>query len=357
MATIFYSVMGEGRGHAARARAMTERLRDQHRVVLFTSHDALAFLRSVYDGDASVAVHEIPGLVFHYRENQIDLPKTLREGATLWASAGRHAKRLGEHFERDRPDLVVTDFEPLMPRAAQRQGVPVLSLDHQHFLSTYDLSELPPRLRRWAWRMSWSVWAFGIRAESTVVSSFYRPALRRGREDVVRVGPLLRPAVGERVPSRGGHILSYCRRATPDRVVGLLAATPLPVRLYGLGAREPRGAITFCEIDEHTFVDDLATADCVVGAAGNQLLGEALYLGKPVMAMPEYNHHEQCINAWFLERSGGGEQRYIERVTEEDLRGFLDRRETYRTNLVGQTDLYDGTADAAAAIESMLPTP
>ena len=32
-----------------------------------------------------------------------------------------------------KPDLVITDFEPLLPRAARLEGVPYISIDHQHF--------------------------------------------------------------------------------------------------------------------------------------------------------------------------------------------------------------------------------
>ncbi len=354
MSTIFYSVMGEGRGHAARARAMIEHLRDRHRIVLFTSHDALAFLSQQYAKDPDIAIHEIPGLKFHYSGDQLDNGKTLREGLAFWAMASHYARQLDEHFDREKPDLLVCDFEPLAPRAARHHGVPVLSLDHQHFMSTYDLSSLPTRLQRWAGSMSWSIWAFDIGEKKTVVSAFYKPPLRTGQEDVVQVGPLLRPALCERTPEVGPHLLSYLRRATPPGVVDLLAEQPLPVKLYGLGQQEPRGSVTFCKINEATFLDDLASCDAVIAAAGNQLLGEALHFGKPFFALPEYNHHEQCINACFLEQLGGGAQQYVEQVTSEEIAGFLEYRETYRQNLADSEETYDGTADAAAAIEAML---
>jgi uncharacterized protein (TIGR00661 family) len=355
MATIFYSVMGEGRGHAARARAMVERLRGDHRVVLFTSHDALEFLRTEYTGDPAVEVHEVPGLKFHYTARRLDNSKTIREGLAFWFAKGRHARRLAPHFAREKPSLVVCDFEPLLPHAAREAGVPVLSLDHQHFLATYDLSSLPARLQRWAWAMSWSIWMFDIRQQKTVVSAFYKPPLRRGFENVVQVGPLLRPALRQREPTVGPHLLSYLRKATPQGVIDLLATLPQPVRVYGLGERPAHGSITYCAINERAFLDDLASCDAVIAAAGNQLLGEALYFGKPFLALPEQNHHEQCINACFLERLGGGEWKPIERVGAGEIHGFLSRRETYRQTLAASPrERFDGVDDAAAAIEQML---
>lgn len=346
--------MGEGRGHAARARAVVERLRTRHRVVLFTSHDALEFLCKQYDSDPQVEVREIPGLKFHYTSGGIDNLKTIRLGLGFWLSMGRYGRRLDDAVETEKPDLVITDFEPLLPRAARRAGVPVLSLDHQHFLSTYDLSSLPKVLRDWAWRMSWSIWMFGIRQQRTIVSAFYKPPLRPNCQEVIQVGPLLREAVANREPTRGEHLLSYVRRATPPAVIDHLAGLPIPVRLYGLGPQPPRGSITFCEIDEQTFVDDLATCDAVIAAAGNQLMGEALHFGKPVLALPERHHYEQRINATFIEQMGAGEQGIIEKVTAADMRGFLDRRDAYRENLSQSDTCYDGGPEVERVIEEML---
>lgn len=354
MATIFYAVMGEGRGHAARARSMVEQLRDRHRVILYTSFDALEFLQQAYDSDPQVEVREISGLRFFYSDGKLDLSKTVRHGLGLWWNQRSVVEPIISDMQRDKPDLVVCDFEPWMPRAAHRVGVPVLSLDHQHFMVAYDLGELPQRLRRWAWAMSWSVWMFGIRQQRTIISAFYKPPLLPAWRDSVQVGPLLRPEVQNQKSTCEGHLLSYLRKSTPDRVVQMLADCGLPVRLYGLGEREPLGSVTFCPISESGFLEDLASCEAVVAAAGNQLLGESLYFGKPVFALPEYKHHEQCINAHFLKQLGGGDWAYLERVQPGEIQQFLAQLESYRQHLAESQIEFDGTAESAAAIEQMI---
>ena len=353
MATIFYSLMGEGRGHAARARAMVERLRDRHRLILYTSNDALGFLRGLYDA-SDVEVREIEGLRFHYSGDRLNLTKSIAKGLSFWWRVNDVLESLEPDFRRDRPDLVVTDFEPLVPRAANQLQVPVLSLDHQHFLVAYNLSSLPLNLRTYAVGMRRFVRAFGIRPQRTVVSAFYKPPLRRGYEDVIQVGPLLRPAVRAIRAQQGEHLLSYLRSSTVPRVLDMLAALDRPVRIYGLGEQPPRGGLDFRPINEQTFVEDLASCDCVIAAAGNQLLGEALHFRKPFFALPEQKHHEQCMNACFLQQLGGGDWMPIEQVGREDLQAFLDRREHYRERLLQSAEPFDGTDAAAAAIEAML---
>lgn len=356
MATIYYTVMGEGRGHAVRARAMVERLRGQHRLVLFSSFDGLEFLRGEYADDPEIEVRETEGIKFHYSQGKLDLAKTIKSGLGTWWNLSKTIDRLSVDFERDRPDLVVTDFEPTVARAAHRCGVPVLSLDHQHFLIAYDLAALPRELQRWARLMGISVWLFGIGQQKTVVSAFYRPPLRRGWEHAVQVGPLLRPAVRRRAPSRGEHVLSYFRRATTQRELDCLEAIPAPVRVYGLGPRPGHGNVEYREIDEQTFLDDLSTCDAVISAAGNQLLGEALYFGKPVLALPERKHHEQRINACFLAELGGGEWRFLEEVDRQAMLDFWTRRDEHRRRLAESGLSFDGTDASAEAIEAMLPT-
>lgn len=346
--------MGEGRGHAARARSMVERLRDRHRLVLYSSFDALEFLRAEYDDDPEVEVRETEGIKFHYSQGKLDLAKTISSGMTTWWNMRKTVSRLAKDFRRDRPDLLVCDFEPTLARAAHKCKVPVLSLDHQHFMIAYDLSSLPLELQRWAWAMGWSVWAFGIKQQKTVISAFYKPPLLPAWSDATQVGPLLRPAVRERQPTQGQHVLSYLRRATPPQVLEDLKALPIEVRVYGLGERPDDANLRFLPVSETTFLDNLSGCDCVIAAAGNQLLGESLYFGKPVLALPEHNHHEQRINASFLKQLGGGDWRLLEEVNRDDLLTFWNERETYRQQLAESDMSFDGTADAAAAIEAML---
>ena len=60
-------------------------------------------------------------------------------------------------------------------------------------------------------------------------------------------------------------------QSVSKKAVEAIAACGLPVRIYGLGEREPLGSCSFHAIDERRFVADLAACRCLVSAAGNQL--------------------------------------------------------------------------------------
>jgi uncharacterized protein (TIGR00661 family) len=362
MAKIAISLCGEGRGHATRIATLVERLERDHEILIFTSADALEFLArrfppAVLQGknESSVRLVEIPGIVFQYSGGRLDVPRSIAAGLDYQArQVGPLVDRMMRELDVFGADLAVTDFEPALPRAAARQQIPLASVDHQHFLLAYDLGSLPLSLRWQAWFMSHAVWMYVSDANDTVVSAFFRPPLRRGWEHVVQVGPLLRREVVRAEPRDEGFVLSYLRRHTPFEAITALADCGMPVKVYGLGHREHVGNISFHAIDERRFIEDLAACRCMVSAAGNQLIGEALHLGKPMLVLPERAHAEQLMNSHFLVGMGCGDFVLLEQVTRERVRGFFDGIDRLRPALEGVRGRMDGTPDVVRVIEHRL---
>ena len=76
MATIFYSLAGEGRGHATRVRTIVEQLRSEHRFVIFAPGDAFDMLAPLY-AESDVVVQRIEGLRFAYgADNSVSPART-----------------------------------------------------------------------------------------------------------------------------------------------------------------------------------------------------------------------------------------------------------------------------------------
>jgi hypothetical protein len=131
-----------------------------------------------------------------------------------------------------------------------------------------------------------------------------------------------------------------------------LAATGRPVHIFGLGPRPRAGNLVFKAISESGFVHDLASAAALVCTAGNQIVGEAMALGKPVLALPEAGNCEQFINAHFLRRSGAGDWVELETVSAVHLDCFLGRLDEFRSHLGQETR--DGLPATLAVIRRYL---
>ena len=323
MGTIFYSVSGEGRGHATRVKAVVDALCGEHRVVIYAPDMAFDFLSQAYQ-QTDVLVRRIPGLSFYYTAR-----RRLNPFKTAWQNAASAVgfpgviQRLQRDIETERPDVAITDFEPLLPRAAKQSGLPFISLNHQHFLLAYDLGSLPRWLRMLAALMSGVVGAYYRDQAQTIISSFYFPPLRSECRNVTQIGVLLRPEILAARPEQGEHVVAYLRRSVPMNVYDALAECGCEAHIYGLGARPAEGSLRFFDVDAYRFVEDLAASRALISTAGNQLVGEALYLGKPVLAMPERGNYEQHINAHFLEQCGGGMACSMEKFSGVAARRFL----------------------------------
>jgi len=114
-----------------------------------------------------------------------------------------------------------------------------------------------------------------------------------------------------------------------------LSSCGCEVRVYGLGEQSSTGNLRFLAVDSGRFIEDLATSRALITTAGNQLLGEALYLGKPVLAIPEERNYEQQINGHFLEMTGAGWSVEAGRISEKTVRSFMENidRFQYRGDL------------------------
>jgi uncharacterized protein (TIGR00661 family) len=74
------------------------------------------------------------------------------------------------------------------------------------------------------------------------------------------------------------------------------------------------GNLRFRPFDERAFVDDLASARGVIAGGGFTLMGEAVYLKKPMLAVPVRGQFEQILNARYLTKLGYG--RYAESLAD-----------------------------------------
>lgn len=343
---IAYGIHGYGRGHAMRARAVLPHLAARHELLILAGGNA-------YDAlwpDFSPV--RIPTLQHRY---------TPRGQLSPWLTVTRNAPAVMDFWLHGpatdmvrsilaefRADVVISDSEALTLWAARRMGLPRITFDHFGLLvhCRLDLSvmdRLRCRLNAAAYRM-----LFGT-SERVIVSSFFTaPARRTG---VRVVGPVIREEVRRTEPHRGDYLLVYLSTGSAEftpRVERALLELDIPVRVYGTPRRGLQGNIHFKPLANLPFIEDLARCRAVFATTGNQLLGEVLYFGKPILGMP-INCIEQRLNAHQIEKRGIGRQIRRRSVSSAAIRKFLADEEIFRRNI--QRDQRDGELEAMDAIE------
>jgi uncharacterized protein (TIGR00661 family) len=212
------------------------------------------------------------------------------------------------------PDLAICDFEPFLARAANRVGVPLISIDRQHGLLVSDLTQVQSidwSLQLQAKVMGMLVSQLAPGRQATVVSGFHHaPLLPEYQGQVHQVGVFIRQTVKDAHLSsgkdRGTYLVAYVHKTLAKPVLRVLAASEERVKVYGLGSGPGLGKLSFHAIDERQFAIDLVNSRGLVSGAGNQLIGEAAYLNVPILAIPEPGSAEQRINAALLQDLGAG---------------------------------------------------
>lgn len=343
---IAYGIHGYGRGHAARSLAVLSELASRHEVLVLTGGDATPLL-------TRFPLAPIPILVFGYSGSRVSTLRTLRENAALLSAlalADGPVLEVEAVLRRFQPDVVISDSEPLVLRAAGRLGVPRIALDHVGIIAWCRPAAPPGDAIQLA--RDGAIYRLIMGSpERVLVSSFFEARPRRA--DVTVIPPVLRERVRRAESRDDGHLLVYFNKPqlfTPD-VLSALADSGVPAIVYGAGVEGRRGAIRFRAVSEEAFVEDLASARAVLATAGHQLASEALHLGKPMLLYPE-DTAEQRLNARELVRLGAAVHARRGGLTREVLRAFLDAQDGRRGALSRLPR--DGNVQALSILEEHL---
>jgi uncharacterized protein (TIGR00661 family) len=329
---IFYGICGEGMGHAGRSIALIERLIAlRHRVTIFTFADALRLLES-----AGYQAQKIEGLQFRQtRDGGVDL---LRSVCNFWCYLRRRRESL-DYIRQlalvERPDLFITDFEPLTALAAAALKAPCYSIDNQHRFCHPLGSDFPLYLQVYSRLTGEFVRHWIRRPRQCIVAVFHRCPPSRHYQ---RVDVLLRDRIARLRATDGEQVLLYGRGELGRRIASIASTVPERFIAYGCeGVRADN--IEYKRTSQEGFAADLAACKAVVCTGGQQLIGEARYFGKPLLVVPIPNQHEQEINARYALREGLGDYCPISRLSRERIQRAVTRRVARpgRANGVDQT--------------------
>lgn len=320
---ILYGVTGEGMGHAIRSRVVLSELVKKHEVEVVSSGRAQEFLAKHFP-----EVHRIHGLHIVYEENRVKKTKTVL--SNLWAGAEALPGQIQSYFKMIsdfRPQVVVSDFESWSYLYGKLHGIPVISVDNMQILNR---CKHPKALLGEEWA-SFQIAKGIVKAKLPgcfhyLVSTFFYPEVRKKRTTLVP--PILRPEIlaARAQVKRGDHLLVYQTAEGYQELIDALKQLPLECRVYGMrrGITEDQREdnLVFRPFSEAGFITDVATSRGVVAGGGFTLMGEAVYLRKPMLAIPVTGQFEQGLNARYLEHLGYGQR--AERADLPALQRFLE---------------------------------
>jgi len=350
---ILYGVVGEGMGHAMRSRVVLDALAERHEIQVVVSGRAYDYLKT--RASENLSVRKIWGYSLVYEDNEVQKFRTVLENARgALAGLPGNVRAYFELADKFQPDVVVSDFETWSYLYAKRHDLPLLSVDNIQMIHRCAHAPEITAGVEGDFRLTKAIVKTKVPgAFHYYITTFFYPPVRKERTTLHP--PILRPEILAARPGEGEHLLVYQTSTSNTALVDMLSKCGRECRIYGMrrDIREDvvEGNLRFRPFSEAGFIDDLRTARGVLASAGFTLMGEAVYLHRPMLALPLRKQLEQVLNGRYLADEGYG-MSVEDELDAERLGQFLERIPDFERKLAGYHQ--DGNRDLLAALEQGL---
>jgi uncharacterized protein (TIGR00661 family) len=325
MAKILFGVCGEGMGHASRSRILINYLlKKKYELQVVAGGKAYKFLSKDFD-----FVHEIewPGAV--YKNNKIAAFHMLFKFfyKTLISSTKSYIK-VKKIINEFKPDLLLTDGEPISYSAAVFNKIKWMSIDNPTAVlyRKYKV-ELGEYLGWFGLYIALILSRFN--AEKYIIYDFSDEQI--DNKKVLFLKPLIQEGILKQKSSYGSHIFVYQTSISYDEFFKKLKNIDEKFVIYGFNKNLVDGNLIYKKFNENEFYHDISSAKAIITNGGFTVISEALFLKKPVFSLPIINQFEQILNGKFMEKLGAGI--YHMNFDEKKFRDFLYNLENYKQNL------------------------
>ncbi|WP_461436037.1 MJ1255/VC2487 family glycosyltransferase [Methanosphaera sp.] len=344
---IFYSLCGEGLGHAIRSAVVIEYLINEgFDLIVFASDRAYQYLSNKFEN-----VYEIGGFNTVYEDNRVRNKKTfVYNMKDVPSDLKNNINKMYKLARKFKPDLIISDFEFYANLLSHILRIPLLSIDNMHVI-TEAKYDSPNRYTKDKIFAEAVVHAFIQKADRTLIYSYFYPPLKN-QDTTKYVYPIIRDEIFALKPRNGKHVLVYQTSDSNKQLIELLKNNPeQEFIVYGFHKDERDENVLFRSFQEEQLFNDFKDAKCVISNGGFSLITEALQLGKPVLSIPVNKQYEQILNAMFLERLGYGE--HHDQINQTILDNFMKNIEVYKKNI---SENYHKNSDNKETLETLKET-
>lgn len=355
MHKILFFVTGIGLGDAVREHAIMQELRKRKNVKI-----RIAAYNTSYDFFKNkFPTLEMRGFDITSPRFKFGFWNFMRKNVILPLTWNAQIKRLKEETKKFKPDLVVTDFEPLGALFARRTGtkfIEVFGVEPKSFGEFLEgrVGNIFERLQvRYLRRMYELGNKYG---EAIIVSTL----LKQNNFDKFRfVNPIVRKVKNKRkekgiVVVLGGSSFGL---ALGNNLINILPKFDEKFLIFGWPRKTRVKNCLFFPPTENA-LDYIKNSSGIISLSGSSTISEALVFKKPLLSFPIPGHIEQAYNAWILKQRKLAMVEEIsyanEEILEESVRQFIDKRGKLRKNIERANIKGNGAEQAAKIISDIL---
>ncbi len=265
-----------------------------------------------------------------FDKSVLNIKKTIFNNIRHFSKNFLSWKKFHRLMQDFKPDLCISDMEPIVPILRNWYRLPLICIDNQHRITNLNI-EVPKKYYQDYLTAKAVVESFVKRADYFVVTSFSKTSIKKKyRKNTIIVPPIIREEV-RKIKNKakyGNKILVYLTKKD-ESILKELKNIDENFLVYGYDKIEKDRNLEFKT--KETFLQDLKDCKAIVATAGFTLMSESIFLKKPYLALPLKGQFEQTLNALFLKKAGFGN--YTENLTEKELENFLNKLKGYEKKL------------------------
>ncbi|MDO8516820.1 MAG: glycosyltransferase family protein [Nanoarchaeota archaeon] len=320
---ILYGVSGEGFGHSSRALVVIKFLESNgHRVKILTYGKAFEVLKDKFD------CIEIHGLHLALEQGQVKKGKTVLNNLLNFPRNFIKIRKLNRFMKNFRPDICISDFEPLSCMISLSYGLPLISIgNHQILTKTKTNIQKPSKHYPDYLLVKTITYCLSPHADFYIITSFLE-TLKKTKNSFL-VAPIIREDVRNLKPCEKDKILVYLYANQSSDLFNMLKKVNQKFVIYGMNITKKDENLEFKT--KESFLEDLGECKAIIAHGGFSLISEAIYLKKPYFAIPQKGQFEQTFNALSLAKYKFG--KFSENINQKNISEFLANLEEYKMNL------------------------
>jgi len=261
---------------------------------------------------APIHAVESPNFECDSSSKKILIRKTLWKNSLRLRTFWRSLKKIDQLVQETQPDVILNFYDQLggFYNFLFRPTAHFWVIGHQYLIHHPEFPFVPNKVvDKVLFQINTYLTALG--ADERLALSFLPK--ENSTASIRVVPPLLRQEVKELVPKDGGFYLAYMVNPGYAEEVIHFAKENLNLKIKAYWDKKdaaetefPLPNLSFHQVNDQTFLQDMAACKGLVCTAGFESVCEAMYLGKPVMMIPVSGQYEQACNALDAEASGAG---------------------------------------------------
>ncbi len=325
MTRILYGVCGEGMGHASRSRILINYLKKQkHEIKIIAGGKAFNFLSKDFD---DMFKCEWPGVV--YKNNKVRIVHSiLRLSYRTILGTLPNLFQISKIIKEFKPDLLITDAEPIGFNAAVFSDIKRISIDNPQAV-VYKKYKVKFRETP-----AWLFLSFALKisifgADKYIIYDFFDEQMKD--EKIMFLKPLIQEGILKQKTKYGDHVFVYQTSISNDYLFEVLKKINEKFVVYGMNKDETDRNLTYKKFNEKDFYRDICSSKAIISNGGFTVISEALFLKKPILVLPIHHQFEQILNGKFVENLGAGASHL--KFDEQRIKDFFKNLDTYKKNL------------------------